>query len=106
MKFIIAAAFAAFVISNIYILHMNRKAVTKRRAFRWWAGMLGIFLIVSTALMVEDLTLMVFVVPVVSWVVVMSLVFTKFCDWCGKVTRTNLPFTDKRHCRRCGSNIS
>jgi len=106
MKYITGGIFAAFLISNIYILHMNRKAVVKRRAFRWWMVIFGTFLIAFTALTIKDLGLMVFVVPVVGWVVFMSLMFTKFCDWCGRVVRTNLPFTDKHHCPRCGSRIS
>jgi hypothetical protein len=106
MKYIIGTIFSAFLISNIYILHMNRKASVKRRAFRWWMASFGTFLIVFTAFTIEDLVLMVFIVPVVAWVVFMSLIFTKFCDWCGKLVQNNLPFTDKDHCPRCGSSIS
>ena len=106
MKYLTIAIFAAFVISNIYIFQMNRKADVKRRAFRWFMIIFGIFLIVFTAVTIKDLVLMVFVVPVVSWVVFMSLRFTKFCDWCGRMVRTNLPFTDKHQCPRCGSRIS
>jgi hypothetical protein len=106
MKYLIGGIFSAFLISNIYILHMNKKASVKRKAFRWWMAAFALFLLVFTALTIEDLVLMVFVIPVIAWVAFMSLRFTKFCDWCGRMIQTNLPFTDKKHCPRCGSNIS
>jgi len=106
MKYIIGVIFGGFLVSNIYILQMNKKASDKRKAFRWWMGVFAIFLLILTALTIEDLVLMLFVIPVIAWIVFMSLRFTKFCDWCGRMTQTNLPFTDKKHCPRCGSNIS
>lgn len=106
MKYIIGTIFSAFIISNIYILHMNKKAAVKRRAFRWWMFIFAAFLIVVTALTVQDPVLMIFVIPVVAWVAFMSLRFTKFCEWCGRRVKTNLPFTDPHQCPRCGSKIS
>jgi hypothetical protein len=106
LKYITAVIFSAFLVSNIYILSMNKKASVKRVAFRWWIVVFAVFLLVFIALTIEDLILMVFVIPVIAWVVFMSLRFTKFCDWCGRMVKTNLPFTDKHHCPRCGSSIS
>jgi len=91
MKYIIAVIFSSFLVSNIYILHMNKKASVKRQAFRWWMAIFGVFLLMFAALMIEDLVLMVFVIPVIAWVVFISLRFTKFCDWCGRMIKTNLP---------------
>jgi len=106
LKYITAVIFSGFLVSNVYILHMNRKASVKRMAFRWWIAVFAVFFLVFTALTIEDLVLIVFVIPVIAWVVFMSLRFTKFCDWCGRMIQTNLPFTDKKVCPRCGSSIS
>lgn len=106
MGYIIGGIFLVFLASSAYILKMNKKASLKRKAFRWWVGSFALFLLVSIAAEVEDFALMVFVVPVIALFVFGSLRHTKFCEWCGRMVRTNLPFTDKDHCPRCGSKIS
>ena len=40
---------------------MNRKASVKRKAFRWWMAGFAIFLLIFTALTIEDLVLMLFI---------------------------------------------
>jgi hypothetical protein len=106
MKYITGGIFLAFLVSNIYVLHMKKSASVKRKAFRWWVGSFALFVLVLTAFEVDDIRLMVFMVPVIAWIVFASLRFTKFCEWCGRMVQTNLPFTDKKHCPRCGSRIS
>ena len=106
MKYIINGIFIAFLVSNIYILQTNKSAPMKRKAFRWWVWSLALFMLVVTGFEAEDIRLMVFMVPVVVGIVFASLRFTKFCEWCGRMVQTNLPFIDKEHCPRCGSKIS
>lgn len=106
MNYFFGIAFGVLTLTHVYILHMNRKASVKRRAFRWWLVVCGAFLAVSLALAVSDKVLLVIVLPVLGAVLFGWLRFTKFCDWCGKVVRTNLPFVDKNRCPRCGSSIS
>jgi len=106
MRYILGTIFMAFVLLNIYILYANRGAIVKRRWFRWFVISHAIFLLVLTAFTIEDLFLMVFVIPVLAWIVFGSLKFTKFCEWCGWTVRMNLPFADRNYSPRCGSKIS
>jgi len=106
MNYIISGIFIAFLVSNMYILHMKTSAPVKRKAFRWWLVSLALFMFILTVFEAEDISLMVFMVPVIAWIVFASLRFTEFCEWCGRMVHTNLPFIDKGHCPRCGSKIS
>lgn len=105
MRYVGLIIFIVCLIGHIYILKSERKAAVKRVAYRWLMIVFGLSFLTLTALTVESLWLMVFVIPVVAMVVFLSLKFTKFCDWCGKGVRTNLPFVDKATCSRCGSTI-
>ena len=106
MKYLLILIFLLFLISNFYILHMNRKAALKRKAFRWWMTVFAAFLVVYFSISVPDKILLVAVLPVLAVVVFGSLRFTKFCDWCGRMVQTNLPFRNGNQCPRCGSDIS
>lgn len=106
MKYILGGMLATFLITNIYVLGMDKPARVKRRAFRWWVASFAIFVLIFTALILEDLFLMVVVIPVLGFLVFGWLRSTKFCEWCGRPVRTNLPFTDKEFCPTCGSRIS
>jgi hypothetical protein len=106
MKYLLTIVFTGFVLAQVYILHMNRKASIKRKAFRWWLVVCGVFLTVFLAVSVADKILLVLVLPVLAGVLFGFARFTKFCDWCGTMVKTNLPFTDKKKCRRCGSSVS
>lgn len=105
MRSVLVIVATAFVIAHFYVLRMNKNAAVKRVAYRWLMIVTGLGILVFTAITVEDLVLMVFVIPVVAFVVFMSLRCTKFCDWCGEMVRTNLPFVNKSLCRRCGSAL-
>src|ERR1700741_79681 len=106
MRYFLIIAFLLFLVSNIYILRMNRKAASKRRAFQWWTIVFAVFSIGSLLFAVPDKVLLLVVVPVLAAVVFGWLRFTKFCDWCGRMVKTNLPFGEKNRCPRCGSSIS
>ena len=106
MKYFLTLIFLVFVISNFYILHMNRKATIKRTAFRWWMTGFTAFMVVYLLITVPDKILLVVVLPVLAAVVFGLLRFTKFCDWCGRMIQTNLPFRKGNQCPRCGSDIS
>ena len=106
MKYVLTITFFVFLISNFYILRMNRKATDKRKAFRWWLVIFAAFLAVYFSITIADKIFLVVVLPVLAGVVYGWLKFTKFCDWCGRMVHTNLPFRDKNHCPRCGSTIS
>ena len=106
MRYFLSISFLLFLLSNIYILHMNKKASVKRRAFRWWMIVFAAFSTVYLSLAVSDKVLLLFVLPVLAAVVFGSLRFTKFCDWCGRMVKTNLPFGERNRCPRCGSTIS
>lgn len=106
MRYILGAIFIGFVLMNIYVIHANRGAMMKRKWYRWLVWTQAAFLLALTAFTVDDLFLLVFVIPVLAWIVFASLKFRKFCEWCGWSVQTNLPFTDEKHCPRCGSDIS
>ena len=107
MIYITGGIFVVFVISFAYILNMNRKAAIKRKAYRWCVGLAGLYLVISMASTAEHILLMVFATPVIAWLIFGALRSIKFCEWCGKVVNTSRPFlVDKKHCPRCGSDIS
>ena len=105
MRYFVSITFLLFLLSNIYILYMNKKASSKRRAFRWWMIVFAAFSIVYLLFTVSDKVLLLVLVPVLAAVLFGWLKFTKFCDWCGRMIKTNLPFGGNR-CPRCGSTIS
>lgn len=106
MRYFLTVIFFGFLLSNMYILHMNKNAVIKRKAFRWWTTVFAAFLVVYLSIALTDKVLLLVVLPVVAGVVFALLKFTKFCDWCGRMVQTNLPFGERNRCPRCGSNIS
>jgi hypothetical protein len=106
MKYLPTFIFLVFLISNFYILRMNRKATTKRKAFHWWMAVFAIFMVLYCSITITDKILLVVVLPVLAAVVFGWLRFTKFCDWCGRMIQTNLPFRKGNACPRCGSEIS
>ena len=106
MKYFFSTTAFAFLISNAYILRMNKKAVVKRTAFRWWLAIFATSLTVYFSIALPDKVLLLVVLPVLAGVVFGLFWFTKFCDWCGKIVHTNLPFGEKNCCPRCGSTVS
>jgi hypothetical protein len=106
MEYFLSIIFSVFVLAQIYIVRMNRKATVKRKAFRWWLAICGAFLAVHLSIVVSDKILLIFVFPVLAGVLFGLARFTKFCDWCGRMIQTNLPFGEKNKCPRCGSTIS
>ena len=106
MRYLLAVIFLAFLISNAYILRMNREAAIKRKAFRWWMAGFAVFMVVSLSISIPDKILLVVVLPVLALVIFGWLRFTKFCDGCGRMIQTNLPFRKGNACPRCGSEIS
>ena len=106
MQGLLTIIFLAFLVSNFYILRMNKKAAVKRKAFRWWLIVAAAFLVLYLSLVVQDKVLLVFVLPVLAGVLFGMFKFTKFCDWCGRFVQTNLPFRRSDACPRCGSPIS
>ena len=106
MKYLLTVMFLGFLISNAYILRMNRKAAIKRKAFRWWMAGFAIFMVVSLSISIPDKIFLVVLLPVLALVIFGWLRFTKFCDWCGRMVQTNLPFRTGNACPQCGSEIS
>ena len=106
MRYFVNIIFVLFLLSNIYILRMNRKAAVKRKAFRWWLTIFAAFMVAYFLVALPDKILLVVVLPVLAGIVFGSLKFTKFCDWCGRLVQTNLPFRDGNSCPRCGSTVS
>ena len=106
MMLLTTVIFLVFLISNFYILHMNRKAAIKRKAFRWWMIVFAAFMVVYFLITIPDKILLIVVLPVLAVVVFGLLRFTKFCDWCGRMIQTNLPFRTGNQCPRCGSTFS
>lgn len=106
MRHFLAITFLLFLLSNLYILHMNKKAAIKRKAFRWWSIIFASFYFVYLSIAISDKVLLLVVLPVLAAVVFGWLRFTKFCDWCGRMVKTNLPFGERNRCPRCGSAIS
>jgi hypothetical protein len=106
MRYLVTVTFLLFLISNIYILHMNKKATVKRMAFRWWLILFAVFSITNLAFGIADKVLLLLFLPVLAVVLVGWYRFTKFCDWCGRMVKTNLPFASSNRCPRCSSSIS
>lgn len=106
MRYLQSIAFLLFLLANIYILYMNKKASIKRKAFRWWLIIFAAFSVTSLSLAISDKVLLLIVLAVLAGVIFGWLRFTKFCDWCGRVVKTNLPFGERNRCPRCGSAIS
>lgn len=106
MKYFLTIIFSIFILTNIYILYGNRKATTKRKAYRWWLIVWGAFLAVYLSIAVADKAFLVVFLPMLAAILFGLAKFTKFCDWCGGVVQINLPFGDRNKCPRCGSTIS
>ena len=98
-------AFASLSAILVYILSMDKKAVVKRTAFRWYVILVSLLLLLFMSLVAESLVLLVFVVPVLVVVDFIWLKYTRFCEWCGRAVQTNLPYVDKEFCSRCGSRF-
>ena len=94
------------MVVGLYVLYGNHSATFKRKWYRRLMIVNGVFFLVLLAASVRDLFLLLLVLPVLAWIVFGSLRFTKFCEWCGSTVRTNLPFIDKKHCPRCGSDLA
>lgn len=106
MRYFVTITFVLLIVSNFYILHMNKKAATKRKAFQWWMIVFAAFSVAYLSFTISDKILLIVVLPVLAGVIFGWLRFTKFCDWCGRMIRTNLPFGVRNRCPRCGSAIS
>jgi hypothetical protein len=106
MRYFETITFLLFLFSHIFIFHTDKKASFKRRAFRWWIIVFASVATVYLSVMISDKILLFIVVPVLAAVVFGWLKFTKFCDWCGRMVQTNLPFGESNRCPRCGSTIS
>ncbi len=106
MTYLLTIIFLGFLIANAYILYSNRNGRAKRKAFRWLLTGFVIFLGVYFSITISDKIFLVVVLPVLAFVLFGTLRFTKFCDWCGRMVKTNLPFRTGNHCPRCGSDIS
>jgi hypothetical protein len=109
LRFLVAAILMASVFLHIYLLYSNRGARFKRKWFRLFVVSHGIFLLLLTAFLIDDLFLMVFVVPVMAWIVFALLKFTRFCEWCGWPVRRigfQMPFEGWDSCPRCGARFS
>ena len=106
MQYFVTITFFAFLFSSMYILRMNKKASIKRKALRWWLAIFATFLVPYLSITLPDKVLLLVILPVLAGVLFGVLRFTKFCDWCGRMVQTNLPFGDRNRCPRCGSNIS
>ena len=98
--------FLAFLIAHIYIVQMNKNAVEKRRAFRLWLAVFGAFMVLYFSWTITDKIWLVVVIPILAMVLFGWLKFTKFCNWCGQMVRTNLPFLVNNRCPRCGEPLS
>ena len=105
MRYIWTIPFIGFAIAEVLIPNLNRKASVKRKAFRWCIVLSALSFLIVMPLTGLEIELLIFVTPVLALMVWVALSSTKFCEWCGKVVRTNLPFIDKEHCPRCGSMI-
>lgn len=106
MRYLVGSIVIVLILLNGYIYFANRKATFKRKFFRWLVICQAVLILVVLPFAVQDMFLLLFVIPVIGWVVFGYLRFTKFCEWCGKTVRTNLPFTDPNRCPRCGGQIS
>jgi uncharacterized membrane protein len=106
MSYLLTIIFFGFLISNAYILYSNRNGRAKRKAFRWLLTGFIAFMALYFSITLHDKIFLVVVLPVLAFVLFGLLRFTKFCDWCGRMVRTNMPFRPVNRCPRCGSNIS
>jgi hypothetical protein len=106
MSYLLTIIFVGFLAANAYIVYSNMNGRAKRKAFRWLLTGFIAFLAVYTSIAIPDKIFLVVVLPVLAFVLFGLLRFTKFCDWCGRMVKTNLPFRTGNQCPRCGTNIS
>lgn len=95
-----------FAASHVYILYvLDLKPPLKRRLFRWHLILFAVALLLTMALTGTSPILLVFLAPVLAFVVFAMVRWTKFCSRCGREVQTNLPYVDKERCPRCGGAL-
>ena len=105
MKYLGYIPFIGFAIAEL-LLHFEIKSTVKKKVFRWCVVLSALSFLVVMPLTGLELSLLVFVIPVLALMSFVFIRYTKFCEWCGTAVRTNLPFVDKTHCPRCNSALS
>ncbi len=95
-----------FAASYVYILYvLDLKPPLKRKLFRGHLILFAVVLPLAMGLTGMEVGLLVFLVPVLAFVVFAMVRWTKFCSRCGREVQTNLPYLDKEHCPRCGASL-
>lgn len=95
-----------FAASHVYILYvLDLKPPLKRKVFRGHLILFAVVLLLTLGLTGMEVGLMVFLTPVLAFVVFGMIRWTKFCSRCGKEVQTNLPYADREHCSRCGGAL-
>lgn len=95
-----------FAASYVYILYvLGLKPPLKRKLFRGHLILFALALPLTLGLTGTPVGLLVFLAPVLAFVVFAMIRWTKFCSRCGREAQTNLPFVDKERCRRCGAPL-
>jgi ribosomal protein S27AE len=95
-----------FAASYAYILYvLDLSPPLKRKFFRRHLILFAVALPLTMALTGTPPALLVFLVPVLAFVVFAMIRWTKFCSRCGREVQINLPYVDKEHCPRCGASL-
>ena len=105
MRLLGIVPFVIIVIGHGFILHSNLRASVKRKAFRWSIVLFACSLLFVLLIEMEDVSLLIFALPVLAWLVYAFIRYTKICEWCGHAVDSSLPFRDKKICPRCGSEL-
>ena len=104
-KWVLTVVFI-FAASYVYILYvLDLRPPLKRKLFRWHLILFAVALPLTMTLTGTPPILLVFLAPVLAFVVFAMIRWTKFCSRCGREVQTNLPYVDKEHCPRCGGAL-
>lgn len=95
-----------FAASYVYILYvLDLRPPLKRRLFRGHLVLFAAALLLTMVLTGTPPVLLVFLAPVLAFVVFAMIRWTRFCARCGREVQVNLPYADKEHCPRCGASL-
>lgn len=95
-----------FAAAYVYILYvLDLKPPLKRKLFRGHLILFAVALPLTLGLTGTEVGLLVFLAPVLAFVVFGMIRWTKFCSRCGREVQINLPYVDKEHCPRCGGAL-
>jgi hypothetical protein len=97
--------FIIYVMAFTLILYSDIRPALKRKLFRIAMILVGVSVLIVIPMTGIDALLLVFVIPVVSMMLYITIKYTKVCERCGWPAQTNLPFVNKETCRKCGGRL-